>query len=418
MIPVQGQANSSAQGLSPKAQCLVFVMAAIFVFSRRPDLITHAHFYAEDGAEWYAAAYNTGWLHALTQTAGGYLNTLQRLVASVSLLLPIRYAPLLMNVSGLIIQVLPALFLLSNRCVGWWPLRIRFLQAAIYVLLPNTREVHILLTNAPFHLAFLAFLVAIAKPPLHWRWKLFDIGVLAVSALSGPFCIVLFPLVLFFWWHRRQPWSLVVIAVLAPLIAIQALELLLGGYAGRAPVQLGATPMLFMQLVTGQVYVGSLWGENGFSLHAQLFAVMLVMLLGTSVLLYAVSRATLELRLFVVFAFLILAASLSKPLIGGGLPLWQLLAIDRSARYWFFPMLAVLWCLLYCATQRNDRRVRIAACLTFIAMLHGIVHDHRYPPYPDQNFQLFLRNFAAAPSGTQVLLPDCPPGEVSYLRKK
>lgn len=147
-------------------------------------------------------------------------------------------------------------------------------------------------------------------------------------------------------------------------------------------------------------------------------AVFLVMAIGTGVLVYAFSRASLELRLFIVFAFLILAASLSKPLIGGGLPQWQLLAIDRSARYWFFPMLAVLWSLLYCAAQKDDRRIRIGACVTFAAMLHGMIHDHRYPPLPDRNFQIFLRNFEAAPSGTYVLLPDCPPGEVSSLRKK
>jgi len=72
----------------------VMAVAVILVISRRPDLVMHAHFYAEDGAVWYADAYNLGWVHALTLTAGGYLNTLQRLVGALSLLVPIRYAPL------------------------------------------------------------------------------------------------------------------------------------------------------------------------------------------------------------------------------------------------------------------------------------------------------------------------------------
>lgn len=79
-------------------QCVVFLLAAAFVISRRPDLLTHAHFYGEDGTHWYADAYNSGWLRALTMPEGGYLNTLQRLVGSLSLLVPIRYAPFVLYV--------------------------------------------------------------------------------------------------------------------------------------------------------------------------------------------------------------------------------------------------------------------------------------------------------------------------------
>jgi hypothetical protein len=408
----------AAAGLSWQMQCAVFLLTAALVMARRPDLLTHAHFYAEDGAIWYADAYNHGWLHALTQPAGGYLNTLQRLVASLSLLVPLRYAPLLMNICGLTIQVLPVFFLLSSRCAHWWPLRLRLVQAALYIEVPNEREIHIVLTNAPFHLALLAFLVAVAAPPNDWRWKTFDIAVLSISALSGPFCIVILPLVMVFWWLKRERWSLVVMGVLCPLVAVQVAKLFFGGYAGRAPAQLGATPMLFFRLLTGHVYVGSVWGENGFVTHARAAAVLLVMVAGTSVLVYALWRAGLELRLFTVFAMLLLAASLSKPLIGGALPQWQLLAIDRSSRYWFFPMLAVLWSLLFCATQQEDKFFRVAARVMFLALLHGIVHDRRYPPFPDKNFQAFLETYDAAPAGTLVQLPDSPPGLISYLKKK
>lgn len=404
--------------LSWQMQCAVFLAAALFVFARRPDLITNAHFYGEDGSQWYADAYNSGWLHALTVTAGGYLNTLQRLVASVSLLLPIRSAPTLMNISGLLIQVLPACFLLSSRCANWWSLRIRLLQAALYVVLPNEREIHILLTNAPFHFALLAFLVAVAAPPNNWGWRIFDVIVLAISALSGPFCIVLFPLVVVFWWLRRERWRLVVMSVLLPFISLQAVELLFGGYAHRAPAQLGATPILFFRLLAGHIYLGSLWGENGFARHSFPIIATLISIAGTCVLLYTFRRCTLELRLFIVFALTLFAAGLSKPLIEGPMPQWQLLTIVASGRYWFMPMLAFIWSMLFCATQPDDRIVRVGTRIAFITLLHGLVHDRHYPPYPDQNFKVFLQEFDAAPAGTLVPLPDCPPGQSSYLKKK
>ncbi len=399
-------------------QCCVFLFAAAFVISRRPDLIAHAHFYAEDGSHWYADAYNSGWLRALTMPEGGYLNTLQRLVGSLSLLVPLRHAPLVMNVCGLVIQVLPVFFLFSSRCAHWWPLRLRALQAALYLLLPNTREIHILLTNAPFHFALLAFLVALAIPPPNWQWKIFDIAVLVICALSGPFCIILLPLVLVFWWLRRQRWSLVVAALLAPLVALQGVELLFGGFSGRAPSQLGATPMLFMRLLSGQIYLGSLWGENGFAVNASAMAVLLVTTLGTSFLAFTFWRGTTELRLFIAFAMLLLAASLTKPLISGALPQWQLLAYDRSGRYWFFPMLAVLWSLLWCATQRLDMLFRFAGRVMFLALLHGVIHDRRYPPFPDQDFQTFLQTFESAPPGALIRVPNSPLSQVVYLKKK
>ncbi len=402
--------TGSRAGISWKLQCTVFLLAAALVISRRPDLIFHAHFYGEDGNTWYGDAYNLGWLRALTMTACGYLNTLQRLVGSLALLLPIRYAPLLMNTVALVVQVLPACFLLSSRCEHWWPLHIRIFQAALYLVLPNTREIHIILTNAPFHLALLAFLVAIAAPPRHWGWKVFDVIVLAISALSGPFCILIFPIVMVFWWVRRQHWSIVVIGVLFPLIALQGVELLRGGYAGRAPANLGATPMLFARLLSGHVFVGSLWGENGFVLNAHPAAVIVVFLFGISVLLFTLRYASLELRLFIILAFCLFGASLSKPLISGDLPQWQLLAIDRSARYWFFPMLAVSWSLLFCVTQKQNRFARIGAGVAFLALAHGLVHDHRYPPFPDQHFRAFVREFNAAPPGSLVRVPDGPPG--------
>jgi len=286
------------------------------------------------------------------------------------------------------------------------------------VFLPNSRETHILLTNAPFHLALLVFLVALAASPPNWRWKIFDIAVLVISPLSGPFCIFLLPLVAVFWWRRRQRWTVVVMAVMTPLVVLQAVELLFGGFSRRASAQLGATPMLFFRLLSGQVYMGSVWGENNFAVNAHGVSVLLVMVLGTCIVGFAFWRAGLELRIFIVFAMLLLGAALSKPLIAGPLPLWQLLALDRSARYWFFPMLAVLWSLLFCATQKQNKTFRIGGMFAFVVLLHGIVHDRRYPPFPNQQFQSFLERFDAAASGTLVAVPDPPPNGIAYLKKK
>ena len=398
--------------------CLVTLAATVLIVLRRPDVLSNAQFYAEDGAVWYADAYNLGGLHALAITAGGYLNSLQRLVAAFSLLFPLRYAPLVMNVAGIVIQVLPVYFLLSRRCAGWGPMKFRLWQAAIYVAIPNSSEIHVVLTNAPFHFALLAFLIAVAAAPPNWAWRIFDVAVLVIFPLSGPFCIVLLPLVLVVWWLRRERWPLVVAAILTPFVALQASLLSFSGYAGRAPAELGATPMLLLRILAGQIYVGAIHGRNQFAVRAHPAAILAVLLLGSSVLAYCLWKAGLELRLFILFALLLFAASLSKPLISGPKPLWQLLAGDAGGRYWFFPTLALLWSLLWCAAQRESPPFRLFGIVALIGALNGVVRDWRYAPYKDEHFQEQVSKFEAAPAGTTVDIPIFPDGLTVRLIKK
>ncbi len=214
---LNGKRNALARmdGLSAGSQFMVFCLVMIALVSRCPSLETHAQFYAEDGTIWFAQAYNGGWLHSLTLPDGGYLNTLQRLGAGLALLVPLRWAPLVMVVVGMLIQSLPVTILLSPRLCRWAGLPTRMLMAALYVAIPNAREIHVFLTNAQWHLAFAAVLLAFAASPRTWRGRLFDGVFFSSPAFSGPFCILLAPLVLLFWWLRRQPWSLAVFSVMS-----------------------------------------------------------------------------------------------------------------------------------------------------------------------------------------------------------
>jgi hypothetical protein len=405
-------------GLSWQAQVIAFLLAALLIFSRRPDVLLHAQFYAEDGVVWFADAYNLGWLHALLIPAGGYLNTIQRLVGGLSLLFPFRDAPWLMNLAGIVLQALPAWFLLTRRCVGWGSLPVRVLQALIYLAIPNSREVHVVLTNAQFHLALLTFLVAFAAPPPNWRWKIFDVCVLLVNGLSGPFGIVLLPLVLLYWWRRRQNWSLVVAAVIVPTVAIQLAELFYGGYAFRAAGgQLGATPLRFARILAGQVYVAAFLGENDFASHSDVVRTVAIAVGGSLVLLYCLRKCNLELKLFILFSFALLAASLSRPLVASATPQWEVLTTIRSMRYWFFPMLALLWSLLWYAANKSER-LQMFGFLALLTATIGMHHDWRYAPYKDENFQQYVAQFEAAPAGAVVTIPVFPDGVTMQLRKK
>src|SRR6476469_1167442 len=63
------------------------LLAFLIALTRRPETVTQAQFWAEDGKYWYAQAYNHGW-SVLLETYGGYFVVLYRLVAQASLLVP------------------------------------------------------------------------------------------------------------------------------------------------------------------------------------------------------------------------------------------------------------------------------------------------------------------------------------------
>jgi hypothetical protein len=74
--------------LRPWLHIGVFLFACAIVISRRPDAIFHAQFFAEDGAIWYATAYDYGWWRVLFSPYQGYIHLVPRLTAALALLLP------------------------------------------------------------------------------------------------------------------------------------------------------------------------------------------------------------------------------------------------------------------------------------------------------------------------------------------
>src|SRR5262245_49723525 len=98
-----------------RRHAFVFVLCVIIVVLRRPDAIFHAQFWAEDGKMWYAEAYHFG-IQSLWHPATGNVELLPRFVAWVAQIFPLSAAPPFFNSVGIVIQILPALFLMSPRC--------------------------------------------------------------------------------------------------------------------------------------------------------------------------------------------------------------------------------------------------------------------------------------------------------------
>jgi hypothetical protein len=384
---------------------LIFLITCVLIVSRRPDAMLNPQFFAEDGTIWFADAWNLGWFNTIFLPYNGYLSTVPRLAAAVALLAHASIAPLIMNLTGLVVQALPVSVLLSSRCSGWGSLQSRAALSLIYVALPNSQEIHVLVTNVQWHLALLSCILVLASVPKSAAWRAFDITIFALGGLTGPFSVLLLPVAMFFLWLKRDVWRWVPIGILT-LTAIVQVIVLLTAYSSRPNAPPRATWELLVRILGGQVYLGALIGPNWLSILGSLAFLSCVAAVGTAVFVYSWALSHCEARLFGLFAMIVFAASLWSPTDG-----WKVLAGAPGIRYWFFPMLAFSWSLVWSLAGRGSTRLsRVVSGALLIVMCFGVLRDWEYPAFVDLHFSGYVNELKSAAPGTSVVIPENPPG--------
>lgn len=384
--------------------------ASLLVFTRRPDAVLAAQFWAEDGKHWYADAYNLGPLVALFLPHDGYFQTISRLVAAASLLVPLQAAPYVFNLAALALQVLPAVFFVSSRSAALVPsLAIRMAIAVLYLALPAPRELHANITNAHSHLALFALLVVLAPPPGNWRGRVFEGGLLVLSGVSGLYAALLFPIAMIASRVRRSRWHAILAAIAAAAAALQLASLALAPDT-RVHGPLGASWELLLRILGGQVALSGLLGVGGYrwALEQASWAVYPAALVAVSILACCALQGPTALRLFVAFASLALAGGLSDPQVSASAGTrWEALTRpDVGGRYFFFPTLALVAGLVWMAALARPRLVRWAADLLLgLVIMVGAPLDWEHPPFEDLEFTEHAARFEQTPAGRMVEFP-------------
>jgi hypothetical protein len=384
-----------------------FLFACVVVVLRRPDAVFHAQFYAEDGAIWYATAYNYGWWRVLCSPFQGYIHLIPRLTAGLALLFPMLYAPLVENLVAIAIQALPVNLLLSRRSMDWGSRRFRSAMALLYLIMPNTQEVFGI-REAQWYLALSAFLLIVARPPDSVAGRTFSLTLLILCCLTGPFALSLFPVAIVFWLRQRDAWKMNVALVMTVGAVVQASSLLMHTLGRHHPV-LGASVIEFTRILGGQVYIATLLGHNDVAPRLPVFWMFTIASLGTVLFALCAASSNIRMRAFIVLAALLFFAALASPIAfpAHNQTTWQVLALAKGIRYWFFPCLGFLWALAY-GFQSPHRSLRIASGCLCALMLVGIIRDFRYAPLPDMNFAAYVEAFEKAQPHTLVEIPTNP----------
>jgi hypothetical protein len=406
---------------TPKLVALAVLCFAAAV-SRRPDILFNPQFWAEDGLIFYQQAHELGFAATLLTPHAGYLHTLPRLVAGLSLLVPLAMAPLLFNLVGLAAQSLPAIFLASDRMERAAPLPVRLLLAFLYVGVPNVWRIHGNLTNAQWHLCVLCLLILIASAPRSAWAAAFDVAMLVLGVVTGPFALFLLPIAAILAWQQRDRWSIARAVILA--VGSVAVAVLVS--SGTRPISLAAlsaSVLGFCRIIGFQIVAPVFWGSNPVlsladtpRLPTALGVALTV--LGSALMAYVFWRGNTAVRCFLVFAALQLAASLISPLASATEPQW--IALERPGathRYWMLPEVAVSVAVVVMAATARARLLRgFFAALVVVMVLVDLVH-WRVAPLPDLHFADSAAAFAALPVGQTLRIPIPPPKWTFVLTK-
>ncbi|GBR69610.1 hypothetical protein [Gluconobacter kanchanaburiensis] len=401
---------------------LGLLVFAGLLFFRAPNILLHAQFWGEDGWNWYPEAYHLG-LSSLFLPHTGYFQTISRLIALVGAPFPLAWNPTIYAGFAFIFQLLPAAFLFSDRGASLCPSRaVRFLLGCLFCLAPNTTEVFVNLTNSQWHLAVLAFLIIVSEPPETTAGRIFDYCFLAISALSGPFCLLLFPVAAFRAATDRRPAPLIRLAILTLGVAIQAIPLIETSGSTRLDTPLGARPFTLIRLLAAQLFLVPLIGHHHLNaLYANriwlnpLFPCVVDLIAGLVCL--EAARRWPAMRYALLFIILVLAAALSHPVVSTTIPQWDVMFIpDTGMRYFFMPTL--FWMAALTAVTFSGRGLlRVFATVGLLAvLLFGVPHDRRIYVETDRGFGAAARAFDNAPPGTSVTVPVRPNSSVTLIR--
>ncbi len=386
------------------------LVGVAIIYLRRPDAIANPQFWAEDGRFWYAQAYNDGPWRSLFLAYAGSLQLAMRLVASLTLLAPLKFAPHVFAWAAILIQLAPAVLINLKRFRSLIPsIKIRLLITGFYLLMPAGFEIHANLTNINWRLALVSFLIVVSIKYRSKLWILFDHAFLVVAGLTGPFSIILAPIAFIVYRARKDRPSLYISLNLASTAFIQSLVLVLGSESSRLAQPLQPSLKLFVNIIGHRVGLALSLGSNYAARHIDPFgAVTTIAGIGViAITAYVFLRARLTLRLFIMFCWGLLFASLIKPQASEIMPQWQALLVGAGARYFFLPLLCLFVCLVYLAFSKQfNRYLRLfAGVIIGMSLLFAIPSDFRYPPRHNMSYRYFVDEFNRLPRGETYCLP-------------
>lgn len=407
---------------------VIFLVTFSIFLARRPDIISNAQFWAEDGSKWYADAYNFGALHALLIPHTAYLQTFSRTIFGIGLLFDLEYVPLWANIVALACRAVVPLFFFSSRFF-WVDWRVRIATGIYFCMMPNLAEVHANITNTQTYFGLYLFLLILADRPASRSALTHDLIAMVFCGLSCPIIVFIVPC-----WLLREyaylraetmtlrgllsklitPFSLVLLAT----ASIQVITYVFTIELGRYHVPTGATPGLLVQILTSRIFLGFVLPDEWLPVTTMQSVSWAVFVTAAGIIVATVIRGDWRARCLVLFPALVLAATLKNPIISEIGPTWPIFLAGGGQRYFVMPSLCWFGILLQFSGLHLPRMKPGPFSAAIATMILILLPSFRISPLPDSRFSSGVERFKAAASGQRVSIPIQPAGWSMVLIKK
>ncbi len=416
--------KSKKNQFNPLVLAGLIILAFIVLVLRRPDIVTHAQPWAEDGRVWMAGIYNNGFWSSLFLPQNGYFQTISRLTYGIALWFGLSKAALVANIIAILIRCFFVGFLLSNR-MNFIDIKYRIAVALYFILMPNVSEGFINITNVHWYLSMYLLAVVMAKDAESATAKIHDFSILIISGLSGPFVVFIAPCLII---KRAYLRGGIVNAIkginlfdvtMAACCVIQLWAILTTSGATRTDAPLGYSFGLLADIVSCRIIYGSFlpfsmareMAAHG-NVNAGLFIILCVGLI------FAFSKYGWRVKCLILFPLLMIGFALKSPVIANGQPQWPLIFNTESGERYFYVTNIALACLAISFVS-SIRKFRVTILGVGLLIFLAFVPTHfRLPPLPESGYYQDVKSFNEKPSGETVSLRILPPGWDMKLIKK
>lgn len=396
-------------------QGLLFGMVFLVIAARRPDILTNAQPWAEDGMVWMVEINNNGFWNSILRPQNGYYQTISKLTYGFALLFGVGKAALVANMVAISVRALLVLFLLSQR-MSFVQLPYRIAVAAYLLLMPNLSEGYVNITNVHWYIAIYMMMVLVADPPRSRGWATHDMVVLLISALSGPFVAFYAPCLAIKRWHEhggivpairranRFDW------VMASCLALQVVAILASSTSDRSTAPLGASLPMLAQIIQQRVVLGSFLQGTPIPLPDSSWpSVALLVVLSASIAV-AAWQTGWRYQVLALFPILMIGFALAKPMISLTEPQWPLILNAGSGERYFFVTNFFLFCHVVFLVSRLGRFAPTGLLLLSMVMLPLYTTYFEIPPLAEVGYKDQIARFQTLPKGKTMAIDINPPG--------
>ena len=219
-----------------KAEFLLFISCLILIVFRDVNLLRTPRFWAEEGSLFYSYARHNSISSILINAPLGYLSLINNLVSILQTrLLNVYDAPLVSTLIGLIIQLIPILFILLVNNDLWNSNYKKSIVILFVIFTPP--EMWLNTTCSHFVLGLVSFLILISDPIELSKVKkcIFRI-LLILGSLSGPSTVILMPVFFvrtYLTKSRESNIQFLIISVLGSIQAFLIAKNMLFNHSGR-----------------------------------------------------------------------------------------------------------------------------------------------------------------------------------------